>query len=191
MSLEIMDRFMLHLKNTGFAPSDTTKLLADARSLAAGFDATIRDCRVATKYVEFDVSIDKSHMNSLVEKLKPIADIDHARQVIEEHLEKNEAVKLGVFYFNEERFWEAHEVLEGVWKKCFEGERDLVQGIILVAAAFVHYQKDETSICLSVLGRALDKLANATGTYHNINIDLLRNNIKSIISSGNISLFSI
>ncbi|CDI04873.1 conserved hypothetical protein [Candidatus Nitrosotenuis uzonensis] len=189
--MEIMDRFMLHLKNTGFAPSDTTKLLADARSLAAGFDATIRDCRVATKYVEFDVSIDKSHMNSLVEKLKPIADIDHARQVIEEHLEKNEAVKLGVFYFNEERFWEAHEVLEGVWKKCFEGERDLVQGIILVAAAFVHYQKDETSICLSVLGRALDKLANATGTYHNINIDLLRNNIKSIISSGNISLFSI
>lgn len=182
---------MLHLKNTGFAPSDTAKLLADARSLAAGFDATIRDCRVATKYVEFDVSIDKSHMNSLIEKLKPIADIDHARQVIEEHLEKNEAVKLGVFYFNEERFWEAHEVLEGVWKKCFEGEKDLVQGIILVAAAFVHYQKDEISICLSVLGRALDKLANATGTYHNINIDLLRNNIKSIISSGNISLFSI
>lgn len=186
-----MDRFMLHLKNTGFTPSDTGKLLADARHRASGFDAIIRDCRVATKYIEFDVSIIKSKMDGLVEKLSLIAPLDHVRQVVEEHIEKDEAVKLGIFYFNEERFWEAHEVLEGVWKKCFEGERDLVQGIILVAAALVHYQKAETSICLSVLERALEKLANATGVYHDINVDLLRQKVQAITNSGRVTLFSI
>lgn len=186
-----MDRFMLHLKNAGFAPHDTGKLLSDARGAAAGLDAVIRDCRVATKYVEFDVSIDKSKMDDLIEKLAPIAPLDHARLVVEEHMEKEEAIKLGVFYFNEERFWEAHEVLEGVWKRCYEGERDLVQGIILIAAALVHYQKAEDSICLSVLGRGLEKLARASGHYHGINVDNLRQKVQSIRDTGRVLLFSI
>jgi len=186
-----MDRFMLHLKNTGFCPSDTGKLLADARNLAGGLDAIIRDCRVATKYVEFDVSTDKSNMDAMVQRLAPIAPLDHARLVTEEHMEKEEAIKLGVFYFNEERFWEAHEVLEGVWKRCYEGERDLVQGIILVAAALVHYQKAEDGICLSVFGRALEKLAKSSGAYHGIDVDALRQKVGRMVDSGQVSLFSI
>lgn len=187
----MMDRFMLHLKNTGFSPSDTGNLLADARSAASGFDAIIRDCRVATKYVEFDVSIDKSQINQLVENLRHIAPLDHAKEVVEEHIEKEDAIKLGVHYFNEERFWEAHEVLEGVWKQCQEGERDLVQGIILVAAALVHHQKAEDSICISILVRALDKLARTDGLYHGINVDALRKKVQAIKDSGRILLFSI
>lgn len=96
---------MLHLKNGDFLPSDSGSLLADARRLASGFDAIIRDCRVSTKYIEFDVSIDKSEMDLLVEKLRPIAPLDHAREVVEEHIEKKDAIKLGAAYFNEERFW--------------------------------------------------------------------------------------
>lgn len=180
---------MLHLKNAGFSPQDTSQLLMQARSLDQ--DCTIRDCRVSTKYVEFDVSIDKSKMDGLVEKLKSIAPLDHARLVTEEHIPKEEAIEQGVFYFNDERFWEAHEVLEGVWKKCYEGEKDLVQGIILVAAALVHFQKDENSICLSVLGRAQDKLNNSSGTYHGINVDAIRQRLDAIRDSGKISLFTI
>lgn len=111
-----MDRFMLHLKNTGYSPHDTGTLLADARRLAGGLDAIIRDCRVATKYVEFDVSIDKSYMDDLVRRLVPIAPLDHARLVTEEHMEKAEAIKMGVFYFNEERFWEAQRCSRGCGK---------------------------------------------------------------------------
>ncbi len=182
---------MLHLKNAEHTPQDTGKLLANARQLASGLDVIIRDCRVSTKYVEFDVSIDKSKINDLVEKLKPIATLDHARHVVEEHIEKEDAIKMGINYFNDERFWESHEVFEGVWKKCYEGEKELVQGIILVAAALVHYQKAENTICLSVLGRALEKLARATGTYHSINVDALRHKVQQIRNSGQISLFTI
>ena len=180
---------MLHLKNIGFVPRDSGELLAKARRLGKG--CTIRDCRVATKYVEFDVSIIKSRMDDLVERLKPIAPIDHARLVVEEHYEKEEAIQKGVSYFNDERFWEAHEVLEGVWKNCYEGEKDLVQGIILIAAALVHYQKDEDSICLSILGRAQDKLARSSGMYSGINVDAVRKKLHSIVDSGKISLFTI
>ncbi|HWP78831.1 MAG TPA: DUF309 domain-containing protein [Candidatus Nitrosotenuis sp.] len=182
---------MLHLKNAEYTPQDTSKLLANARQLASGLDRIIRDCRVSTKYVEFDVSIDKSKINDLVEKLKPIAPLDHARHIVEEHIEKEDAIKMGINYFNEERFWESHEVFEGVWKNCYEGEKELVQGIILVAAALVHYQKAEDTICLSVLGRALEKLARTSGIYHNINVDALRHKVQQIRNSGQISLFTI
>lgn len=182
---------MLHLKNAGYFPHDTGSLLTKARQLASGFEAVIRDCRISTKYVEFDVSIAKSEINSLVERLAPISPLDHAKHIVEEHIEKEEAIKIGISYFNDERFWEAHEVLEGVWKKCFEGEKELVQGIILVAAALVHFQKAENTICLSVLGRALEKLGRATGTYHEINVDMLRQRIQEMKNSGQVSLFTI
>jgi hypothetical protein len=182
---------MLHLKNTRFVPEDSGHLLARARQVCSGTNTIIRDSRVSTKYVEFDVSIDKSKLDDLVSHLNPIAPLDHAKHVVEEHIEKQDAIKLGVSYFNDERFWECHEVLEGVWKNCYEGERDLVQGIILVAAALVHYQKFENDICLSILGRALDKLAKSNGMYHDINIDTLRSKVQAIKNSEKISLFSI
>lgn len=180
---------MLHLVNTGFSPQDTGELLERTRTLGKG--CIIRDCRVSTKYVEFDVSISKARLDILVEKLKIIAPLHHARLVIEEHLEKEEGVRQGISYFNDERFWEAHEVLEGVWKKSYEGEKELVQGIILVAAALVHYQKDENSICLSILNRAQDKLSRSGGMYHTIDVDKIRQKLSSIIDSGKISLFTI
>lgn len=182
---------MLHLKNTGYGPADTGDLLVKARKLGTGLYCIIRDCRVATKYVEFDVSISKLVMDKLIYKLSPIAPLDHAREVIEEHIEKEDAIKKGIFYFNEERFWEAHEVLEGVWKNCYEGEKDLVQGVILIAAALVHYQKAENTICLSILERAMEKLANSTGMYHDIDVDAMRKKVDTMISSGKISLFTI
>lgn len=182
---------MLHLKNTSYSRHDTDKLLPQARELAAGLEATIRDCRVSTKYIEFDISIDKSKMDSLVEKLKPIAPLDHARQIVEEEIEKEKAIEMGVSYFNDERFWEAHEVFEGVWKNSYEGEKELVQGIILTAAALVHYQKAEDSICLSVLRRAQDKLSKTAGMYHGINVNALRQKIQEIKNSTQVSLFTI
>jgi len=82
-------------------------------------------------------------------------------------------IKDGIFYFNNERFWECHEALEGAWKQCTGDEKELIQGLILVAAALVHYQKDENTICLSVLGRALKKLHSKSGEYYKINVDRL------------------
>ncbi len=182
---------MLHLKNNDFKPKDATILLKKSREFCSGMNITIRDTRVSSKYIEFDISIEKKELDMLVEKLQPIGSLEHAKHVIEEKIEKDKAVKDGIFFFNDERFWECHEVFEGVWKNCHGEEKMLVHGIILVAAALVHYQKDEDSICLSVLGRALEKLSHSSGNYYNIDVDKLRSKVLDIRNSGQITTFEI
>ncbi len=187
----MLDRFMVHLKNSGFLPRDAPTLLKKADDLTVELKALVRDTRVSKKYLEFDVSIAKEHLDLLVVKLEPLGKLDHARHLVEEKIEKEEALDNAVFYFNNERFWECHEVLESVWKATQEGEKDLVQGIILVAAALVHYQKDENEICLSIMKRAMEKLTRATGIYHGIDIDEFKKRVAHLIKSGNIAVFTI
>src|SRR5690242_711830 len=182
---------MIHLKNSGFVPQDAKKLLSQADNLVSEMHAIVRDARVSSRYVEFDVSISKEYLDVLVKKMETIGPLDHARHLVEEEMGKEESVEKGREYFNYERFWECHEILEGVWKKTYEGEKDLVQGVILVAAAFVHYQKNEDDICLSILKRAMEKFGNSSGKYYDIDVDVLRNKVLEIISSEKIATFAI
>jgi hypothetical protein len=186
-----MDRYMLHLKNENYIPKNASDLLHQARDICSEINVTFRDARVSKKYLEFDISVKKEKLDELVQKLKILGELDHAKHVIEEKKSKEDSIKEGIFYFNNERFWECHEILESVWKNCYEGEKDLVQGIILVAAALVHYQKNENQICISILSRALEKLSNASGNYYDIDVDSLKNNISEMINSGKISTFVI
>ncbi|HYL65851.1 MAG TPA: DUF309 domain-containing protein [Nitrosopumilaceae archaeon] len=182
---------MIHLKNSGYVQQDAKKLLSQADKLVVGMHAIVRDARVSSRYVEFDVSVSKEYLDILVKKLETIGSLNDARYLVEAEMEKEEAVEKGREYFNYERFWECHETLEGVWKKTYEGEKDLVQGIILVAAAFVHYQKNEDDICLSILKRAIEKFGNSSGKYYNIDVDVLQNKVSEIISSEKIETFTI
>ncbi|NHI03860.1 hypothetical protein DYY67_0930 [Candidatus Nitrosotalea sp. TS] len=62
-----MDRFMIHLKNTGYLPHDAPVLLKKADQLTSEMHAIIRDTRVSKRYLEFDVSIAKEYLDLLVE----------------------------------------------------------------------------------------------------------------------------
>jgi len=126
----------------------------------------------------------------LLEKLTSIGQIDQSRHIIEEEIEKNQLIKDGIFYFNNERFWECHEALEGAWKQCTGDEKELILGLILVAAALVHYQKDENTICLSVLGRALKKLHSKSGEYYKINVDMVKQKTIEILDKKEIFTFT-
>jgi hypothetical protein len=187
-----MERYMLHLKNTSNHNRLMAKeILRDSRRLASGMDLILRDCRVSKKYVEFDTTLPQSSLDELIEKLSSIGPLDHAKHVVEEVIEKEEAILQGIDYFNDERFWECHEVFEGVWKNCDGNEKFLVQGLILIAAALVHYQKDEDSICISIFNRALEKLENSNGKYYKIDIDKIKNIVNEMINSKIISSFLI
>ena len=187
-----MERYMLHLKNSSDLNRKMAKdILRKSRVIAFGMNLTLRDCRVSKKYVEFDTTIPESDLDELIEKLSSIGPLDHAKHVIEEIVEKEKAISEGIDYFNNERFWECHEILEGVWKNCDGNEKFLVQGLILVAAGLVHYQKDEDSICISIFNRALKKLENSNGEYHNIDIDKIKKTITEMINSKVVSSFLI
>ena len=56
-----------------------------------------------------------------------------------------------------ERYWKSHEVLESIWKDSKGQTKNLLNGLILVDAAYVHFQKGENTIFFSILNRSLEK----------------------------------
>lgn len=186
-----MERYMIHLKNNGYGTIDSSNLVHRAREICSDMNASIRVARVASKFVEFDVSVNPDELDMLIGKLSPIGELDNTRHVVEEKIEKEEGIKDGIFYFNNERFWESHESLEGVWKKCYGAEKELVQGIILLAVAFAHKQKDENRIGVGMLGRALEKLGDSPAIYGNIDVDRIRNKIKEMQKIKDLIIFEI
>jgi hypothetical protein len=75
-------------------------------------------------------------------------------------------------------------VLEGVWKRSENNEKKILNSIILISAALVHYQKNESEICISILRRALDKLDGIAGEYFGIDLNKVRTDVTKIIDTG-------
>ena len=116
---------------------------------------------------------------------------DNVRHVVEEKIDKEQGIKDGIFYFNNERFWECHEAFEGVWNQCYGREKEMVQGIILVAVAFAHEQENEESIGIGMLSRALEKLGTSPSTYHTIDVDNIRNKAIQMQQDNKLTRFEI
>ena len=141
---------MLHLQNTvPYTPKQATILLQRARELVEP-EASIRDARISKKYIEFDTSIsDSMDVKTIISRLEASAPLASYEEILERHMEKDSAIARAVQLFNDERYWEAHEVLEYLWKNATGVEREILNGIILVAAAFVHDEKGEPDVCIS------------------------------------------
>ncbi len=70
-----------------------------------------------------------------------------------------EALVLGVDLWRQERYFEAHECLEVVWHDADPADADLWQGVIQLAVACVHVQRDNAVGALRMLDRAARRLA--------------------------------
>ena len=189
---------MLHLVNTGYGPADARRIVHRARFLASELGASVRVARVATAFIELDVSVDPDRLDALAKRLGPIGPLDNARNISEAERAgaaapppMEEGMRDGIEYFNGERFWEAHEAWEGAWKQCEGAEKLLVQGIILVAVAFAHSQKNDAGIGISMFGRALEKIGGHTGRYHGIDVDRVKERVAAMRRSGEMALFQI
>ena len=78
---------MLHLKNSGYLPIDAKTLLAKADTMTSEMDVIVRDMRVSTKYLEFDVSVKKEELDVVVKKFESVGSLYDARPVVEEKIE--------------------------------------------------------------------------------------------------------
>jgi uncharacterized protein len=101
-------------------------------------------------------------------------------QPLNEDREKKAILRDGIELFNEERFWESHEMLERIWHPAKGAEKEIIQGIILTAAALVHAQKDRNETSLGMLKKAWDKLGNDEH-YQGINLKMVRNQISDML----------
>ncbi len=72
--------------------------------------------------------------------------------------------------FNAEKFFEAHEVLEILWRETPGPERDFYQGLIQIAAAFVHVQRGTPDGAHQLLTKASKKLQKYGPVFHGLDL---------------------
>jgi predicted metal-dependent hydrolase len=82
----------------------------------------------------------------------------------------------GIDLFNRAHFFDAHEVLEDVWRSAPGGQplRLYLQGVVQLAVAFHHESTGNNLGARSVLERALRNLKGAESSLPEVDLDRLR-----------------
>ena len=75
--------------------------------------------------------------------------------------------------FNQAEFFEAHEVLEDVWRAAPALEKKFLQGVIQIAVALHHHSTGNRIGACSLLKRATKNLRDYPADYGGIRLDLL------------------
>ncbi|MBI2126894.1 MAG: DUF309 domain-containing protein [Thaumarchaeota archaeon] len=165
------------------------------REIAATLqNGKVGNLRISSKALEFDLFVDSNDDLHAAEKIlsKSSKILTVKRLDIPPTVPgKMKTIKEARNLFNEERFWESHEILEGLWHTLKGEEKNLVQGIILVCAALVHFQKDENDTAISMLKRYQSKLRWHDRFYEGIDLDHLRKGLSKMISEGKRKTFQI
>jgi hypothetical protein len=144
--------------------------------------------------LELDVfAPSKASMDTFLAAVEPLGRFEFWRDlnVAPQYETEEELFSEARCYFNSERYWECHEVLEGAWRLKSGEEKRYLQGIILVCAAFVHHQKGKDEVALSVLRRAVKQLDFGAPRYNAIDVNSLRRRAERMISSGRFETFRI
>lgn len=189
-----MTRYLVRLvKSPAYTPRDVQQISNQVRKILGSREAASH-FRVSSNAVEFNLFAKSNEQledrRTLLEnKFSQIIDLKRLDTVPSPKTTR-EAVREGVDLFNQERFWECHEVLEQAWHPAKGRERDTIQGLILTAAAFVHFQKGEDDICVSILKRAFAKIGSETELL-GVDLTRVRKDISAILDSKQIHPFKI
>ncbi len=85
----------------------------------------------------------------------------------------------GAQQFNGGYFFEAHETWEDVWYQTPLPARTFLQGLIQIAAAFVHFARHEYLGTVRLLAHALRKLEAFSPEYRGIDVERLVGDLRS------------
>ena len=78
----------------------------------------------------------------------------------------------GIRLFNQRKFFDAHEVLEDVWRAAPVGEKKFLQGLIQLAVALHHHSTGNHVGAISVMKRAARNLS-SNPAVHGIRVEPL------------------
>lgn len=185
-------RFLIRIIPLG---QDREAFLSLVRSLSANLYVQARNPKW-TSYGALELDLfarSKGDLELCVSALEPLGKIEFARDLNEppRYAPPEDAVREARTLFNAERYWESHEVLEGVWRTLQGEEKSFVQGVILVCAAFVHHQKGEERVAVGVLKRAEKQLTYGNEEFFGIEVRLLRKQVRKTLDSGVFARFRI
>lgn len=83
----------------------------------------------------------------------------------------------GIALFNQSEFFEAHEVLEDVWRAAPTDQKKYFQGLVQMAVAFHHFSTGNRIGMRSVMERAQRNLEKCPAEFHAVNVELLRKSV--------------
>ncbi len=187
-------RYLIYLDNKkkSYIPEDYKYLIKHIRSLMVDFSMIeVREVRISSYFIEIDLSVynleQDLFQNAISSRLASVGSVLYFDDLsLSEHfLTKKNVLDHAVFLFNIERFWKSHEVLEGLWKESSGAEKRILNGIILINAAFVHYQKNELDIFVSILKRSLEKLSESFGNFYSLDLNQIKDEVTKIIIDKN------
>ena len=152
------------------------------------FGGDVGNVRVSSYAIEFDLLLEsKLKLQDTIKALEAnLGKLLTSRELDTPvtQVDANEEIQNGIKLFNSERYWESHEALEYAWRRASGAEKEVLQGVILLAAALVHLQKDERKVALSVMQRAYDKLSGKDPKYFGIDIENLLDEVARMLSKG-------
>ena len=88
----------------------------------------------------------------------------------------------GVALFNGARYWHAHEAWETLWRAAADEERDFYQGLIKLAAGFLHLSRRNRRGARNKLGEGIDHLRRYEPVHGGIGVTELVNKAKEVVS---------
>lgn len=177
-------------------PPDVSRtFLASMKAIARGIMVEVRNPKW-TSYGALEIDVfarSRQDFELFLAAVEPLATIEFSRDlnVVPPRKSKPAIVAEAREYFNSERYWEAHEALEAIWRGSRGEEKSLLQGLILVCAALVHHQKGEDHVGIGILRRAMKQLSYDQPTYHGIAIQKVVQEAEDIIGSNLFRVFRI
>ncbi len=93
------------------------------------------------------------------------------------------AYRRGLELFNRGEFFEAHEVLEDVWRAAPAGEKKFLQGLIQVAVGLHHHSRGNLAGARSLLARAHRNLSGYGSRHGDIDLAGLRGQVERWVSA--------
>lgn len=91
-------------------------------------------------------------------------------------------------FFNEKRYWYVHESLEELWKERQGKEKEMLQGLILIAASLVHAGNGKMDVCWPMMERALAKLECAPEDYYGWPVASFRGHFQTVLASRDLQV---
>jgi uncharacterized protein len=190
-------RYLVYLDNkNNYLPTNSGSVLYSLRMLLQNYNhAVVRDIRISSYFIEIDVSTqDNTSLSAddlnFFEPINILGSLIRLEELNEvtDFISPEDAVMSAVFLFNMERYWKSHEVLESVWKNSKGQTKNLLNGLILVDAAYVHLQKGENTIFFSILNRSLEKFKDYSEYFYDINMKILLKDINKMIHTEKASI---
>ena len=109
-------------------------------------------------------------------------DLPRGRTAPLDPAEADRIFREGVALFNGARYWHAHEKWEELWRAAPDEERDFYQGMIKLAAGFLHLGRRNRRGAYNKLSEGIAQLGAYEPTHMGIGVTELVNKAKEVVA---------